>query len=132
MRAYLGEAKGNAAKAAILAGYSEKAARQIGSRLLTYADVQQAVGERVQKADLSTQARLHKLGILADTVPDKVTGADVLRANELILKVNGALKDKQSDARITVNIGFLTAAPPTLSITEAIDADAIDADTDAP
>jgi len=36
---YIGEAKGNATKAAILAGYSEKGARVSGRRLLTNANI---------------------------------------------------------------------------------------------
>lgn len=101
---------GNATKAAVTAGYSEHTAAQLGSRLLRHPDVQRAVGKQLHKADLRTQARLEKLGQIADATPKAYTGADVLKANELILKVNGALQDKQSDSRITVNIGFLT--PP--------------------
>lgn len=36
---------GNATTAAIKAGYSEKTARKIGSRLLTYVDVKKRIGE---------------------------------------------------------------------------------------
>ena len=36
---------GNATTAAIKAGYSEKTARKIGSRLLTYVDIKKRIGE---------------------------------------------------------------------------------------
>jgi len=115
--AYLTEAKGNGTKAAIIAGYSEKTASVQASQLLRKPTIKAAVERTLQKADLRTQARLDKLGVLADATPEAITAGDVIRANELILKVNGALKDKTSDNRITVNIGFLQAnQPPRISI----------------
>jgi len=38
----------NAARAAIAAGYAEKGARQTGSRLLTYVDIQKAISEALK------------------------------------------------------------------------------------
>ena len=128
VNAYLGEAAGNAAEAARLAGYSEKAARQIGSRLLTYDDVRSTIDQRLNKANLSTEARLQKVAVIADKTPTRVTAADVLNANKLILQVNGALKDKQQENGITVNIGFLQVNQhsedvlPKVTTSEAVEA----------
>lgn len=116
--AYLGEAAGNATKAAIIAGYSEKAARQVASRLLTYAHIQHAIEGRLEKHDLRTDAILRRLGKLAYATPDKVTGADVIGASKVILQVNGALKDTKADAKVQVVIGFLGSpqdAQPTIT-----------------
>ena len=118
VRAYLGEAKGNATKAAIIAGYSQKTAKQIGSELLTFPDVKAAIQRGLEKADLTTQARLQRLAVLADHQPKAISAADVIRANELILKVNGALKGDTGSSRITVNIGFLTTNQPARDVTE--------------
>jgi hypothetical protein len=38
---------------------------------------------------------------------DKVTASDKLNANKLFLQFHGAIKEKDSGSRITVNIGFL-------------------------
>lgn len=121
VRAYLTVTNGNATQAAIQAGYSPKTAAQSASRLLKRDDIRQAIGKRLDKADLRTQARLEKLGQIADATPKAYTGSDVLKANELILKVNGALQDKPSDSRITVNIGFLQ--PPTQPTTVEVTSD---------
>lgn len=118
IQAYLGDANGNASEAARLAGYSEHTAGQIGSRLLKHPIIEQAVGKALKKANLTTEARLEKLGQIADSTPKSVTAADVINANALILKVNGALKDKQQDSRISISIGFLGAPQPA---TAAID-----------
>lgn len=114
VNAYLGSANGNATKAAITAGYSERSAHVQGCELLKHPNVREAIEKRqakaIAKADLTTQARLEKLGAIADHTPEKIRAGDVLKANELILKVNGALQDKGADSnRVTVNIGFLTA-----------------------
>lgn len=52
---------------------------------------------------------LQNLSTIANTQPKAFTGADVIKANELILKVHGALNDKHTEARVTVNIGFLVS-----------------------
>lgn len=52
IEAYLGAAEGNATKAAVLAGYSEKSARRIGTRLSAKVHIQAAIAERqVKRAD---------------------------------------------------------------------------------
>ena len=133
VNAYLGEAKGNGTKAAIIAGYSERTASVIASQLLRKPAIKAAVTKALDKADLTTQARLQKLGTIADATPEKVTAADVISANALILKVNGALKDKASESRITVNIGFLNAPPANVTVTAThIEDNATDAEVLAP
>jgi phage terminase small subunit len=118
VRAYLGEAKGNATKAALIAGYSQKAAKQIGSRLLTYADVQQAIQKHADRADASTERILQNVARIANRQPEtKLTGTEVLKASELLLRVNGALNEKATQSRITVNIGFLTSNAPSVAVT---------------
>lgn len=46
--AFLGKARGNATQAAILAGYSQRTAKQQGSRLLTNVDVRAALDHQVE------------------------------------------------------------------------------------
>lgn len=109
IRAYFGDAHGNATKAAELAGYSPHTAKQQGSRLLSHVDVQRALQRHAQKDDASTVRCIANVSAIANHAPQKLTGSEILKANELLLKVNGALRDKPSDSRVTVNIGFLTA-----------------------
>jgi phage terminase small subunit len=110
IRAYLGSAKGNATEAAKIAGYSEKTAYSQGSRLLKDAEVQKAIQKHVSKVDISTERSLERVGIIADAKAEKITAREILKANELLLKVSGALNENRSEARVTVNIGFLTAS----------------------
>lgn len=111
LNAFLTEAKGNATKAAILAGYSERTAAQIGSRLLKHPEVSAAIESKLEKHDIRTDAILRRLGRIAHAEPKTLTGTDVIGASRLILQVNGALKEKDAGTgRITVNIGFLSTA----------------------
>lgn len=116
VRAFLGEAAGNATKAAILAGYSENSAKQTASRLLTYVDVRAAIekaqGTLARKAGFTAEKVIEELAVVAECTPEKYTGGDKLKALELLGKANGLFKDKQGDSRITVNIGFLMTTPP--------------------
>jgi len=132
VNAYLGEAKGNGTKAAIIAGYSAHTAGVQASQLLKRKDIQEAVRQRLDRADLRTQARLERLGKIADHEPESITAADVIHANKLILQVNGALKEKHSEPRITVNIGFLQQPQSQPAIEVTTEARAIDASTDNP
>jgi hypothetical protein len=116
VNAYVGEAAGNGAKAAILAGYSEHTARQAASRLLTFPDVRQAI-------DARQQAATHQAGVQAEDIrrelkavayaPVKdVRTTDKLKALELLGKEQGMFQDKRdAGSGITVNIGFLTNTP---------------------
>lgn len=108
VRFYLGEAQGNATRAAIMAGYSQKTARQQASDLLTRPDIQKAIQKYTTKVDISTERSLERVGIIADAKAEKITAREILKANELLLKVSGALNESRSEARVTVNIGFLT------------------------
>lgn len=123
VNAYLGEAKGNATQAAIMAGYSEHTAKQAGSRLLTHVDVQHALNRRLHKAQMTADEALERVAIIARTDVQDISAPDVLRANELILKVNGKLRDRSHEpGGITVNIGFLmptgvTSQPVTIDVT---------------
>jgi phage terminase small subunit len=62
--AYMGEAKGNAAKAATIAGYSEKGSRQRGSELLTKRNIQDAIDAKrltLEKASIADAAERREL-----------------------------------------------------------------------
>lgn len=56
--AYVGEARGNGTKAAIIAGYSKKTAREIARENLTKPDIQQALSEMVSEYALTPEAVL--------------------------------------------------------------------------
>jgi hypothetical protein len=127
VNAYLGEANGNGTKAAVTAGYSEATAAQAASRLLKRDDVREAIGKKLQNADIQTDAILKRLGKIAHTEPESFKGSDVVAAAKVILQVNGALKDKQPTSGVVVNIGFLAIgqAPQT----QERDVDALSAST---
>ena len=65
----------NATRAAIEAGYSEKTARQQGSRLLTNVDVQDAIQKKMAESAMNTNEVLYHLAQIARTLP----GQDVRR-----------------------------------------------------
>jgi hypothetical protein len=90
VNAYLGEANGNATKAAIIAGYSERTAYAQGSRLLKHVEVQQALQRQLTKVGLTEDQAIEELGELATRHVDKVSAADKIRALELFLKVKGS------------------------------------------
>ena len=119
---------GNGTKAAIAAGYSPRTAGQCASRLLKREQVRYALERSAERASLSTAEALQNVARIANTAPQtKVSGAEVLKANELILKVNGALNEKATQSRITVNIGFLTSNQPSVEVTteDSIDAESV-------
>lgn len=120
VNAYLGEASGNGARAAILAGYSEKGARQTASRLLTYADVKAAIEKRLAKREITSERVLQRLADILESHPKKVMASDIVSAGKVILQAKGALRDKHGDSRVTVNIGFLqqTNQPPFVTVNE--------------
>lgn len=78
--AYVGEGNGNGAKAAQLAGYGRRSARVTASRLLTKANVQQAIAAHAAAATresiASAQERDEALSRIVRTGSD----ADVIRA----------------------------------------------------
>ena len=82
----------NATQAAIRAGYSEKTARQAGSRLLTNADIQAEVQrlarERQQNVELTAEKVLEVLMRIAfaPIAQEDIKPSDALRALELLAK----------------------------------------------
>jgi hypothetical protein len=129
VNAYLGEAQGVGSKAAIIAGYSEKTASVIASQLLRHPAIKAELERRLQKHDLATDAILKRLAKIVYSEPKAITGSDVNTAARTILQVNGALNDKRSEPKVTVNIGFLTPTAPAMSVavTTVDDPEAIDA-----
>jgi len=107
VEAYLTSANGNGTQAAIAAGYSPHTASVQASQLLKVPEVQAQVARTLHHVSLTTEQALANVSAIASASPIKVTTGDVLRANELILRANGALRDKSGDSRITVTIGFL-------------------------
>ena len=119
--AYLGEAHGNATRAAITAGYSERTARQQGSRLLSNVDIQAALAERMTEAGMTADQAIERLSWYARQEPDNVRAADSVKSLELILRAHGIIgghKDRAS-RDVVVNIGFLKGiadAPTTITV----------------
>jgi len=103
--AYTGEAKGNATKACILAGYSEKAARQIGSRLLTKANICDAIANiRTESAAIATKDELHTFWSATMRNAD-VPWKDRLKASELHAKANGLFIERhEHELTVTVDV----------------------------
>lgn len=84
--AFMGPAKGNASKAATLAGYSAKASRQISSRLLTKANIQGAIAARAQKREAKTIADATERDTILSTIarqPDTDVHARIGAIKEL-------------------------------------------------
>ena len=98
---------GNATKAAILAGYSEKSAAAAGSRLLTNPEVRGAIDTALlRQAELSGISATYVLeGIRAIAEDSSARHADRLRALELLGKHLKLFTDKvEQDTQITVTI----------------------------
>lgn len=97
--AYMGEAQGNATKAARLAGYSQKNARQQGARLLTKADIKAEVVQRQSAATSSAIATATELQEWWSKVcrgqESESRMLDRLKASELLGKAKGIFIDKQ-------------------------------------
>jgi phage terminase small subunit len=89
--AYCGDAHGNASKAAELAGYSKKAAGQIGYRLLKKAQIRSAIDQHVevreQASILSAQQRDEILSQIASS--SKVGEAARIKAIAELNKCSG-------------------------------------------
>lgn len=102
---------GNASEAARRAGYSERTARYIGTRLIANVNIQRAIDERLKELEnhrvADTQENLERLTSIARgevteeivtntgkqfTIPAKV--AERIKATELLLKVQGAFREK--------------------------------------
>ncbi len=91
----------NAKQAAIRAGYSEATAKQQGSRLLTYADVQARVAELQEEAakrnEVTVDSVIANLVELRDAAKAKGQLSAAVRAQELIGKTCAAFVDVQRD-----------------------------------
>lgn len=92
--AYL--ASGNAAQAAREAGYSERTARSIGQRLLTFADVQDYLEQRneeISKANTADIEEIREFWTATMRNTSEKTG-DRLKASELLAKTYGAFLER--------------------------------------
>ena len=102
---------GNATQAARLAGYEEKSARQVGSRLLQNSSVKNAIDERLQELDSQRLAKDKEIlefltavmrGEVSEVVVVQVaeliekpfSGKERLKAAEILAKVHGLFKEK--------------------------------------
>jgi hypothetical protein len=94
VEAYMGEAKGVATKAALLAGYSPKTAAKQGSRLLTKGNIQQAVTDRQldDPAVMDRRERQELLSTIARAV-DEAT-PNKLKAIDQLSKISGDYIDR--------------------------------------
>ena len=91
----------NATQAAIRAGYSEATAKQQGSRLLTYADVQARIAELQSKAakrnDVTVDSVIAKLAELRDAAAAAKQFGPAARCEELRGKTLGMFVDTKRD-----------------------------------
>jgi phage terminase small subunit len=112
VHAYCGEAAGNGAKAAVLAGYSPNGAKVTANRLLTRHNVRDAVQafqqQVVTASALSAEQWHAEVDAILAPIAKTVTTGEKLKALELSGKAKGYVRDKPQDGRITVNIGFLS------------------------
>lgn len=84
VEAYMGEAAGNATKAAELAGYSQKSARQQGQRLCTKAAIRAAIDARQENDELVAD-RKERQAFWSSTMRDNDQKMpDRLKASELL------------------------------------------------
>lgn len=103
IRAYIGEAKGNATRAAVLAGYKERSAYVQGYRLLRNAHVQAQILEHKQKADalaIATRADRQRFWTTTMTETKEAT-RDRLKASELLGRSE---RDFDDGVKVQVNV----------------------------
>jgi phage terminase small subunit len=86
----------NASAAAVRAGYSKRCARQLGSRLLTYVDIAEAVTQRAHKLQERAEVTVEEiLRFWAELLRDKAEGRDVqLGASDRLAKFFGMFTNK--------------------------------------
>ena len=89
-------ASGNATESAKKAGYSEKTAKSIGQRLLTFVDVQTYIEELNQNVKNNRIADMTEVKeFWTETLRNnKAKMQDRLKASEYIAKTNGAFLEK--------------------------------------
>src|SRR3990172_3335237 len=125
--AYLkqGFGRGNASEAARTAGYSEKTARQQGSRLLSDADIQAAIAERVNEMKIAADEVLLRMAAIARgslgefiTVEGEVWYFDIKKAAEadklgLLKKLKRTVKEN-GDETVEIELHDAQTALATL------------------
>lgn len=116
VEAYVGEAAGNATKAAEIAGYSPKSAYQLGHMLLKDVEVRAAVDTRQQAltatSTFTAERIIQELETVAQAKVD-VKSADKMKALEMLGKQRGMFQEKQNtDSRIVINIDYIRTEPP--------------------
>ena len=86
VNAYLGEAKGNAAEAARLAGYkgNDQVLSQVGYENLRKPDISALVEKRTSETAMSATEVLQKLSEIANRERDDIATRDQIKALELI------------------------------------------------
>src|SRR5262245_30158301 len=91
----MGEAAGNATKAAVLAGYSPTTARKQGSRLLTKGNIRTAIDER-SHANPLIWSREQRQSFWTKIAADQTIGVrDRLKASELLARSQGDFVEKR-------------------------------------
>ncbi len=109
---------GNATKAAIAAGYSEKTAYSIGQELLTKPEIMERIQEReAQRLSECIASREERQEFWTSTMrsgAEKI--ADRLKASELLAKSNGDFLE-----RIEANV--FQVGPPTIQVIFTDDVD---------
>lgn len=94
--------KGNNATQAAMAAYETNnvnSAKVIGSRLLTNVNVQELINESLRSEGLSPSVLTKNIGNLANSVPQKVSGETVLKANVELLKLQGAYPGNKANGQ---------------------------------
>jgi phage terminase small subunit len=92
---YMGEAVGNATKAAILAGYSRTTARKQASRLLTKGNIQMAIDERSGRDPVAWTRQQRQAFWTRIAADPAVTIRDRLKASELLARSQGDFVEKR-------------------------------------
>lgn len=91
--------RGSNATQAALAAYqttNANSAKVIGSRLLTNVNVQEVIKESLHSEGLSPSSLAKNIGNLANSIPQKVSGETVLKANVELLKLHGAYPNSKT------------------------------------
>lgn len=99
--------KGSNATQAALAAYQTdnvNSAKVIGSRLLTNVNIQESIDELLRSEGLSPSVLAKNIGNLANSIPQKVSGETVLKANVELLKLQGVYPNN----KVTVQRNFMT------------------------
>lgn len=118
--------QGNATKAAVAAGYSEKTAQAQGSRLLKQPSIKQMIEASQQAASIETQITIHDL--LAELEAARLEALAQGQCGAAISATMGKAKllglDKpQANVMTTVNPTRIELVAPTRIIREFVDVD---------